>query len=165
MTVSANIKRGWLHHPLKESICLNIGSKEYNSALDNGYVKNLTDIKEIGSNEDIPPLSGYPTDEDLIKDADSILTEIEDRGLNFLEEIKKFESGEKYLNPCKKEEEKIKELEASLKEREQSEEEKIKELEASAKRIAELEASLEDSAKKIKELEASLKEKKQTKKV
>ncbi len=161
MTVSANVKRGWLHHPKKESICLNIGSKEYNSALDNGYVKNLTDIKEIESNEDIPPLSGYPTDEDLIKDADSILTEIEERGLNFLEEIKKFESGEKYLNPCKKEEEeKIKELEASLKEREQSEEKKIKELEASAKRIADLEASLEDSAKKIKELESSLKKKK-----
>ncbi len=162
MTVSANIKRGWLHHPKKESICLNIGSKEYNSALDNGYVKNLTDIKETESN----PL-GYLTDENLteyadsiLTEADSILTEIEARGLNFLEEIKKFESGEKYLNPCKKEEEKIKELEASLKEREQSEEEKIKELEASVKRIAELEASLEDSAKKIKELESSLKKKK-----
>ncbi len=132
MTVSANIKRGWLHHPKKESICLNIGSKEYKSALDNGYVRNLTDIKEIESNEDIPPPLGYLTDEDLIKDADSILTEIEARGLNFLEEIKKFEFGEKYLNPCRKEEEKIKELEASL----------------------------EDSAKKIKELEASLKKKK-----
>ncbi len=163
--MSDKIKKGWLHHPLKESICLNIGSKEYNSALDNGYVKNLTDInlknlKEIESNEDIPPPLGYLTDEDLVKDADSIFTEIEARGLNFLEEIKKFEFGEKYLNPCKKEEEKIKELEASLKEREQSEEKKIKELEASAKRIADLEASLEDSAKKIKELEASLKKKK-----
>ena len=130
-------EKGWLHHPKKESICLNIGSKEYNSALDNGYVRNLTDIKETESK----PL-GYLTDENLTEYADSILTEIEARGLNFLEEIKKFESGEKYLNPCRKEEEKIKELEASLEEREQSEEKKIKELEASAKRIAELEASL-----------------------
>ncbi len=160
MTVSANVKRGWLHHPKKESICLNIGSKEYKSALDNGYVKNLTDIKETESK----PL-GYITDENLTEYADNILTEIEARGLNFLEEIKKYDFGNKYLNYCKKEEEKIKELEASLKEREQSEEKKIKELEASAKRIADLEASLEDSAKKIKELEASLKEKKQTKKV
>ncbi len=127
--MSDKTKKGWLHHPEKESICLNIGSKEYESALDNGYVKNLTDMKEIepteSNNEDL-------TDEDLLKDADSILTEIEARGLNFLEEIKKFEFGEKYLNPCRKEEEKIKELEASLK----------------------------DSAKKIKELEASLKKKK-----
>ncbi len=121
MTVSANVKRGWLHHPKKESICLNIGSKEYKSALDNGYVRNLTEIKNF----------------------------VREKESSMLETREKI----------------IEELEASLKEREQSEEKKIKELEASAKRIAELEASLEDSAKKIKELEASLKEKKQTKKV
>ena len=131
MTVSANVKRGWLHHPKKESICLNIGSKEYNSALDNGYVRNLTEIKNF----------------------------VREKESSMLETREKI----------------IEELEASLKEREQSEEKKIKELEASAKRIAELEASLKEreqsegepeaSAKRIAEPEASLKEKKQTKKV
>ncbi len=51
--MSDKTKKGWLHHPEKESICLNIGSKEYESALDNGYVKNLTDTTLDGQGNPI----------------------------------------------------------------------------------------------------------------
>ena len=134
MTVSANVKRGWLHHPKKESICLNIGSKEYNSALDNGYVRNLTEIDEEYFNPE-------------------------------KEEITKEETRE--VRVCVK---RIAELEAILKEKEQSESTKrIAELEASLKekefKRLQAEEELEASAKRIAELEASLKEKKQSKKV
>ncbi len=122
MTVSANVKRGWLHHPKKESICLNIGSKEYNSALDNGYVRNLTEIDEEYFNPEKEETTELEASAKRIAELEAILKEKEQS-----ESTKR-----------------IAELEASLKEKEFKRLQAEEELEASAKRIAELEASLKE---------------------
>ncbi len=122
MTVSANVKRGWLHHPKKESICLNIGSKEYNSALDNGYVRNLTEIDEEYFNPEKEETTDLEASAKRIAELEAILKEKEQS-----ESTKR-----------------IAELEASLKEKEYKRLQAEEELEASAKRIAELEASLKE---------------------
>ncbi len=127
MTVSANVKRGWLHHPKKESICLNIGSKEYNSALDNGYVRNLTEIDE----EYFNPEKEEITELEAIAGLEASLKEKEYKRLQVEEEL---EASAK----------RISQLEASLKEKENKRLQAEEELEASAKRIAELEASLKE---------------------
>ncbi len=137
MTVSANVKRGWLHHPKKESICLNIGSKEYNSALDNGYVRNLTEIDEEYFNPEKEETTEIEASAKRTAELEASYKERENKRLQAEAEL---EASAK----------RIAELEASLKEKEN------KRLQA--------EAELEASAKRIAELEASLKEKKQSKK-
>ncbi len=107
MTVSANVKRGWLHHPKKESICLNIGSKEYNSALDNGYVRNLTEIDEEYFNPEKEETTELEASAKRIAELEASLKEKENKRLQ----------AEADLEASAK---RIAELEASLKEKKQS---------------------------------------------
>ena len=105
--MSDSVKRGWLHHPKKESICLNIGSKEYNSALDNGYVRNLTEIDEEYFNPEKEETADFESSAKRISQLEASLKE----------KVNKRLQAEAELEASAK---RIAELEASLKEKKQS---------------------------------------------